>query len=229
MSKNYHGVTSHEVQARHIGALLHRQMNWLPDRRPALWPPTIQKYQVDSATASYIAYTMLPTPRLVVDDTYFPRAATCGRPLPPNFSSINLLRSAPQCSCVLLCAPVCSSVLLCAPVCSCGVPWFSLQVLLCATPVFPSQKPTMSLLKSVDSHGSRIQISTCTHYHWILLQSLQSCPMFISFPLLHQCYLLQEMMKVQKLLMVILCQDYGHKRQYKKFFNLDDMYKMKLK
>ena len=154
MSKNYHGVTSHEVQARHIGALLHRQMNWLPDRRLALWPQTVQKYQVDSATASYIAYTMLPTPRLVVDDTYFPRAATCGRPLPPNFSSINLLRS----------APVCSSMLLNAPVCSCGVPWFSLQVLLCATPVFPSQKPTKSLLKSVDSHGSRIQISTCTHY-----------------------------------------------------------------
>ena len=110
MSKNYHGVTSHEVQARHIGALLHRQMNWLPDRRPTLWPQTIQKYQVDSATAAYIAYTMLP--RLVVDDTYFPRAATCGRPLPPNFSSINLLRSAPQCSRVLLCAPQCSCVLL---------------------------------------------------------------------------------------------------------------------
>ena len=73
----------------------------------------------------------------------------------------------------------CCAVLLNAPVCSCGVPWFSLQVLLCATPVFPSQKPTMSLLKSVDSHGSRIQISTCTHYHWIHLQSLQSCPMLV--------------------------------------------------
>ena len=117
MSKNYHGVTSHEVQARHIGALLHRQMNWLPDRRLALYPPTIQKYQVDSATASYIAYTMLPIPRLVVDYTYFPRAATCGRPLPPNFSSINLLRSAPQCSCVLLwCAMVfLAGALVCNP------------------------------------------------------------------------------------------------------------------
>ena len=117
MSKNYHGVTSHEVQVRHIGALLRRQMNWLPDRRPALWPPTIQKYQVDSATASYIAYTMLPIPRLVVDYTYFPRAATCGRPLPPNFSSINLLRSAPQCSCVLLwCAMVfLAGALVCNP------------------------------------------------------------------------------------------------------------------
>ena len=52
----------------------------------------------------------------------------------------------------------CCAVLLYAPVCSCGVQWFSLQVLWCATPVFPSQKPTMSLLKSVDSHGSRIQI-----------------------------------------------------------------------
>ena len=41
----------------------------------------------------------------------------------------------------------------------------------------------MSLLKSVDSHGSRIQTSTCSLYHCILLQALLNCPMVvISFP-----------------------------------------------
>ena len=115
----------------------------------------------------------------------------------------------------------CCAVLLNAPVCSCGVPWFSLQVLLCATPVFPSQKPTMSLLKSVDSHGSRIQTSTCSLYHCILLQALLNCPMVvISFPpylffisvtccrmVIDESYEssdVGEMMKVQKLLMVIM-------------------------
>ena len=177
MSKNYHGVTSHEVQARHIGALLHRQMNWLPDRRPALWPPTIQKYQVDSATASYIAYTMLPIPRLVVDYTYFPRAATCGRPLPPNFSSINLLRSAPQCSCVLLCAPVCSSVLLCAPVVCHGFPCRCCGV----QPLFFLRRNPpchYSRVLTVMGVGSRYQLVLttieffCSHYKAVLCLSV---------------------------------------------------------
>ena len=101
----------------------------------------------------------------------------------------------------------CCAVLLNAPVCSCGVQWFSLQVLWCATPVFPSQKPTVSLLKSVDSHGSRIQISTCSHYHSVLLQSLQSCPMLTSLPLLlffASVTCCKMVMRVTKVVMLIM-------------------------
>ena len=145
MSKNYHGMTSHEVQVRHIGALLHRQMNWLPDRRLALWPPTIQKYEVDCYC---ILYCLPCYPGLWLTIRIFPEQRPAAGRCPPISHQLT-----------------CCAVLLNAPVCSCGVPWFSLQVLWCATPVFPSQKPTVSLLKSVDSHGSRIQISTCSHYH----------------------------------------------------------------
>ena len=35
-------MTSHEVRVRHIGGLLRRQMNWLPDRMPALRLLTLQ-------------------------------------------------------------------------------------------------------------------------------------------------------------------------------------------
>ena len=47
-------MTSHEVRVRHIGGLLRRQMNWLPDRMPALWLLTLQSIaRLPLLTASY--------------------------------------------------------------------------------------------------------------------------------------------------------------------------------
>ena len=115
MSKNYHGVTSHEVQARHIGALLHRQMNWLPDRRLALWPQTIQKYQVDFELLHPIL--LKPCyPGLWLTIRIFPEQRPAAGRCPPISHQLS-------CCAVLLCAPVCSCVLLSAPVCSCVLLW----------------------------------------------------------------------------------------------------------